>query len=191
MSDGGVSRGSTFPSTEKFSVVSAVCSRHTDAEMIKNIQSPQEERDSLHQLKASQKQQVIITPLVIAEVKVRNRSHTQRWCYSQTTSLSEEHTRLREAFHRHLFVRNTFLHFFLDRQTCSRLKTHVVMSQRVESLPASFLLGGQVEVGQDLTRGAGTPLCGRTREPTSDGTRRKGLERENLHVLGSQWHLLI
>lgn len=78
MSDGGVSRGSTFPSTEKFSVVSAVCSRHTDAEMIKNIQSLQEERDSLHQLKASQKQQVIITPLVIAEVKVRNRSHTQR-----------------------------------------------------------------------------------------------------------------
>lgn len=78
MSGGGVSRGSTFPSTEKFSVVSAVCSRHTDAEMIKNIQSLQEERDSLRQLKASQKQQVIITPLVIAEVKVRNRSHTQR-----------------------------------------------------------------------------------------------------------------
>lgn len=67
-----------FPPLKSFLVVSAVCSRHTDAEMIKNIQSPQEERDSLRQLKASQKQQVIITPLVIAEVKVRNRSHTQR-----------------------------------------------------------------------------------------------------------------
>lgn len=40
------------------------------------------------------------------------------------------------------------------------------MSQRVESLPASFFLGGQVEVGQDLTRGARTPLCGRTGELT-------------------------
>lgn len=38
--------------------------------------------------------------------------------------------------------------------------THVVMSQSVEPLPASFLLGREVEVGQDLTRGAGTPLCG-------------------------------
>lgn len=58
----------------------------------------------------------------------------------------------------------------VGRQTCSRLKTHVVMSQRVESLPASFLLGGQVQVGQDLTRGAGTPLCGRTTEPTLDSS---------------------
>lgn len=40
------------------------------------------------------------------------------------------------------------------------------MSQSVESLPASLLLGRQVQVGQDLTRGAGTPLCGHHKQTT-------------------------
>lgn len=46
--------------------------------------------------------------------------------------------------------------------------THVVMSQRVEPLQASFFLGGQVEVGQDLTRGARAPLCGHAGTKTGD-----------------------
>lgn len=41
--------------------------------------------------------------------------------------------------------------------------THVIMSQRVESLPASLFQGREVQVGEDLTRGARTPLCGQTR----------------------------
>lgn len=38
--------------------------------------------------------------------------------------------------------------------------TDIVMRQCVELLPASFFLGGQVEVRQDLTCGARAPLCG-------------------------------
>lgn len=41
--------------------------------------------------------------------------------------------------------------------------TDVVMGQCVEFLPASFFLGGQVKVREDLACGARAPLCGQRR----------------------------
>lgn len=51
--------------------------------------------------------------------------------------------------------------------------TYVVVSQRVDAFPSALFLGRQVQIGQNLSRGARAPLCREKREEkeltTTDG----------------------
>lgn len=49
--------------------------------------------------------------------------------------------------------------------------THVVVGQSVDAFPPALLLGSQVQIRQDLPRGAGAPLC-------VEGRKRKSVKCE-------------
>lgn len=59
--------------------------------------------------------------------------------------------------------------------------THVVVGQSVDAFPPALLLGSQVQIRQDLPRGAWAPLC-------VEGRKRESIKSETTSAIRGNMH---